>query len=162
MKNRPRLLLTLICLVVLFSCERVKPVSLEYDAEFEEIMSGLNFDAGVKEPHLDLSKVFVKSDWDSVIVIKHYSQYSKFARLDLKNKSEIRFILNEMNSTDFHYYLLFIREDQITAYSKMSNYYRICFNESQLFPIIPKSNPEMAIRQVQLDPAFYQLAKIGK
>ncbi|WP_339757734.1 hypothetical protein [Algoriphagus aquimarinus] len=162
MKMIPKFLSLLICLAILFSCGRFEPDSYDYDADFEEIISDLNFNAGVNERRLDLSQVFIKSDWDSIIVIKPYSQYSNFARLNLRNTSVVKFILTEMEYSDFHYYLLFIKEKQIMAYSKMSNLYRIGFDETMLFPIISNSNGEMAMRQVQLNPAFYQIEKIGK
>ncbi|WP_339703956.1 hypothetical protein [Algoriphagus aquimarinus] len=151
----------LILSVVLISCDSREPVSIDYTAELEEVALEANLQPGEILTAIDLTRVFTKNEWDSIIVIKPYAKYTHFKKLDLENNSDVRFILREMQFVDHHYYLLFVQENEITAYAKMNNFHRLAVTDNGFFPVISRSNPTVSLIRLKDDPDFYQFQKVS-
>lgn len=155
---------TIYCIAIsaiMFSCESSDPVPIDYSAELEQVAIEANLLPGETLTTIDLTRVFTKNEWDSIIVIKPYARYSNFKKLNLENNSDVRFILSEMQYIDYHYYLLFVKENEITAYSKLSNFYRVGVDGKGAFPIMHKSDPIVSLKRVKDDPNFYQFHRVS-
>ena len=146
---------------ILFSCGSSDPVPIDYSAELEQVAIKANLQPGETMTTIDLTRVFTNNEWDSIIVIKPYASYSNFKKLDLKNNSDVNFILSEMQYIDYHYYLLFVKENEIAAYSKLSNFYRVGVDGKGSFPIIHKSDPMVSLKRAEDDPDFYQFGEVS-
>lgn len=62
----------------------------------------------------------IEAEWDSILVIKPYTQVPKQAVLkDLKNYFSIKSRIRDIRQTDFYSYLVFVRNDRAIGFSRV-------------------------------------------
>lgn len=103
----PHKVLTFMLFIIVFACsERPEPEQLDYkNITFDTANYTVNF-----------CKAF-PLEWDSILVVHPYMRSESWSNLGLKNIDPIEEKLEIMESIDWKNYLVFIKNNQVIAFS---------------------------------------------